>query len=87
MHRVGDMLFSSKYGMGTVIEIVPMKRTEPIYIVQWHGGLYGLAEDYIQQLNAGYVGEYKEALVRIMERYTTGGVDEICRWEKERLKA
>ena len=96
-HNIGDMLFSRKYGLGTIVaveEYFPFKSSEEKgmidYVVEWEGGAYSgksyAAYPYTQKLDALQVRAYKNRLVEVLERYTTGSVREICRMEGERTK-
>jgi hypothetical protein len=85
-HKIGDLMFDPDLGLGEIIEYKDEEEHHPrMYRVRWSHPYTEFHGELV--LTEGEIVMEKNRLVRIMERYTTGGVGEICRWERERHKA
>jgi len=81
-HKIGDLMFDPDLGLGEIIEYDKRENNPRMYRVKWSHPYTNYHEELV--LTYGEVEIEKKRLVQVLERYTTGSVEEIMRWEAKR---
>jgi len=81
-HKIGDLMFDPDLGLGEIIEYKDEEHNPRMYRVRWSHPYTKFHGELV--LTEGEIVMEKNRLVQVLERYTTGSVGEIMRWEGER---
>jgi hypothetical protein len=90
-YKLGELVFHRLLVLGEVVKYYPSDGGRGVegYSVRWRGREEMEGEHYNRYEEVVISQEDMEALKRglvdALERYTTGGVEEIMRWERERV--
>jgi len=81
-HKIGDLMFDPDLGLGEIIEYDKRENNPRMYRVRWSHPYTKFHDELV--LTYEEVNREKRKFVEVMERYTTGSVEEIMRLEQLR---